>query len=131
MPETRNGAPRRPAREPVFARTIKLIYIAPPFNIGNPNPHYDDGTDREAWLAMMEPRLQVLRRFLRPDDGVIFVHIDHRRLAELKLLLDRIFGADASHMRRIAGSRACGESWLLIRIMARTLDFSGVARHLA
>ncbi|MGE5551030.1 MAG: site-specific DNA-methyltransferase [Bacteroidota bacterium] len=76
---------------PALAGTVKLVYIDPPFNTGGRFAHYRDDLDSEAWLAMMEARLPLLRDFLRPD-GVIFVHLDDAELAYCKVILDRIFG---------------------------------------
>lgn len=45
------------------------------------------------WLSMMHPRLILARELLRPD-GTIFISIDDNELANLKLLMDEIFGAD-------------------------------------
>ncbi len=45
------------------------------------------------WLSMMFPRLILARRLLR-DDGIIFVSIDDNEIANLKIIMDEIFGAD-------------------------------------
>ena len=42
---------------------------------------------------MMYPRLFLARNLLR-DDGVIFVSIDDNEAADLKLLMDEIFGEE-------------------------------------
>lgn len=76
-----------------FAGKIQCTYIDPPFNTGNAFAHYADDLEDELWLGMMEPRLRALRDLLKPE-GVIVVHIDHRELAPLKLLLDEVFGKD-------------------------------------
>lgn len=44
-----------------------------------------------AWLTFMYPRLVLARKLLK-DDGVIFVSIDDNEQANLKLMLDDIFG---------------------------------------
>jgi adenine-specific DNA-methyltransferase len=80
------------ALERHFAGKIKCIYIDPPFNTGNAFEHYDDGLEHTIWLSMMKARLELLKKFLRKDDGLIFVHIDYREFAQLKLLMDEIFG---------------------------------------
>ncbi len=45
------------------------------------------------WLSMMYPRLILARRLLR-DDGLIFISIDDNEIANLKLIMDEIFGAN-------------------------------------
>lgn len=80
------------ALEQDFAGQIKCIYIDPPFNTGSAFEHYDDNLEHSLWLSMMEPRLAILHTLLRSRDGLIFVHIDYRELAYLKILLDGIFG---------------------------------------
>ncbi|GAB3910621.1 site-specific DNA-methyltransferase [Mucilaginibacter boryungensis] len=53
----------------------------------------ESGQFHSNWLSMMLPRLFLAKNLLR-DDGVIFVHIDDNELANLKLLMDEIFGED-------------------------------------
>lgn len=45
------------------------------------------------WLSMIFPRLILARKLLR-DDGIIFVSIDDNEIANLKIIMDEIFGAD-------------------------------------
>ena len=46
----------------------------------------------DRWLCMMYPRLVLLQQFLR-EDGAIFISIDDNEVANLRLLLDEVFGA--------------------------------------
>ncbi|MFI8356072.1 site-specific DNA-methyltransferase [Streptomyces cyaneofuscatus] len=46
-----------------------------------------------AWLSMMYPRLLVAQHLLK-DTGVIIVAIDDTEHARIKLLMDRVFGAE-------------------------------------
>lgn len=69
---------------------IKLIYIDPPYNTGNDGFRYNDRFNHSTWLTFMKNRLEVARELLR-DDGVIFVSIDDREQAYLKVLMDEIF----------------------------------------
>jgi len=80
------------ALERHFAGKIKCIYIDPPFNTGNAFEHYDDGLEHTIWLSMMKARLEILKKLLKKDDGIIAVHIDENELAYLSILLDEIFG---------------------------------------
>ena len=54
--------------------------------------------DMMAYLTMMAVRLLELRRVLKPD-GSLFLHCDPSASHYLKLLLDAIFGPNASKMR--------------------------------
>lgn len=102
---------------------IKMIYIDPPYNTGSDGFVYQDdrkftvkelqelaGIDEEkakriltftrsksnahsAWLTFMYPRLYVAKQLLQ-EDGVIFVSIDDNEVAQLRLLMDEIFGEE-------------------------------------
>ncbi|MDR1958826.1 MAG: site-specific DNA-methyltransferase [Planctomycetaceae bacterium] len=101
-----------------YENKIKLIYIDPPYNTGKEFVYsdkfeFDDEklknalgyTDKEierlksiqgksshsAWLTFMYPRLKLAQKLLT-DDGVIFVSIDDNEQANLKLLMDDVFG---------------------------------------
>ncbi|MCL4449085.1 MAG: site-specific DNA-methyltransferase [Actinobacteria bacterium] len=103
---------------------VKMIYIDPPYNTGNEFIYPDDykeglntylkytgqydesglkleantessGRYHSKWLSMMYPRLYLVRNLLR-DDGVIFVSIDDNEVANLRKLLDEIFGEENS-----------------------------------
>jgi site-specific DNA-methyltransferase (adenine-specific)/adenine-specific DNA-methyltransferase len=45
----------------------------------------------DRWLCMMYPRLVLLKQFLR-EDGAIFITIDDNEVANLRLMMDTIFG---------------------------------------
>lgn len=102
-----------------YANSIDFIYIDPPYNTGSDGFIYPDKfeyTDEQlkdmfglsdndlkrlksiqgkathsAWLAFMYPRLYLAKKLLK-DTGVIFVSIDDNEQANLKLLMDEIFG---------------------------------------
>ena len=97
---------------PEYEGKIKCIYIDPPYNTGNEGWIYNDNVNDEKirkwlgqvvgkegedlsrhdkWLCMMYPRLKLLHKLLA-DDGVIFVSIDDNEQANLKLIMDEIFG---------------------------------------
>ena len=78
--------------------SIDIIYIDPPYNTGNKDFVYndrfvdlEDGYRHSKWLNFMQKRLKLARNLLT-DDGVIFVSIDDNEQAQLKMLLDSIFG---------------------------------------
>lgn len=97
---------------PEFEGRINCIYIDPPYNTGNEGWVYNDNVNdpkikkwlgevvgkegedlsrHDKWLCMMYPRLKLLHRLLA-EDGVIFISIDDNEQANLKLLMDEIWG---------------------------------------
>lgn len=97
---------------PYYAGKVKCIYIDPPYNTGNEKWQYNDNVNapeikewlnktvgsegedlsrHDKWLCMMYPRLQLLKRFLKPD-GIIFCSIDENEVHNLRSLMDEIFG---------------------------------------
>ncbi len=79
---------------PYYAGRVKCIYIDPPYNTRSAFEHYDDSLEHSLWLAMMYPRLELLRELLS-EDGSIWVSIDDNEGHYLKVLLDEIFGRKA------------------------------------
>lgn len=53
----------------------------------------ESGHYHSNWLSMMLPRLYIARNLLR-EDGVILVSIDENEAANLKLLMDEVFGPE-------------------------------------
>ncbi|MGB0798090.1 MAG: site-specific DNA-methyltransferase, partial [Planktomarina sp.] len=76
---------------PYYAGQVKCIYIDPPYNTGSAFEHYDDNLEHSKWLAMMWPRLELLRELLA-EDGSIWVSIDDREGHYLKVMMDEVFG---------------------------------------
>lgn len=104
-----------------YREKIKMIYIDPPYNTGKDFVYKDNFTQGVAdyyeqtgqtkngikmtantekngryhsdWLTMMYPRLFLARNLLK-DDGVIFVSIDDNEVANLRLIMDEIFGEE-------------------------------------
>lgn len=72
---------------------VKCIYIDPPYNTGNAFDKYDDNLKHSEWLTMMRDRLILLKKLLRKD-GVIFIQVDDKEQAYLKILMDEIFGRE-------------------------------------
>jgi adenine-specific DNA-methyltransferase len=110
---------------PEFDGKINCIYIDPPYNTGNEGWVYNDNVNdpkmkkrlgqvvgkegedlsrHDKWLCMMYPRIKLLHRLLA-DDGVIFVSIDDNEQANLKLIMDEIFGV-GNFVTSIAWQRA-------------------------
>jgi len=106
-----------------YYEQVKMIYIDPPYNTGSDGFVYQDdrkftvkelqqliGVDEEkakrildftaansnshsAWLTFMYPRLYIAKQLLK-DDGVIFISIDDNEVAQLRLLMDEVFGEE-------------------------------------
>jgi len=98
-----------------FAGKIDLIYIDPPFATGTNfsfqrpigektyrDKHYQiiDTAYRDSWdkglpsyLSMIQERLRLMYKLLS-DSGSLYVHVDYRVSAYLRLILDEIFGPE-------------------------------------
>lgn len=106
-----------------YYEKVKMIYIDPPYNTGSDGFVYEDdrkftvrelqqliGVDAEkakrildftkqksnshsAWLTFMYPRLYIAKQLLK-DDGVVFISIDDSEVAQLRLLMDEVFGEE-------------------------------------
>ena len=97
---------------PRYAGQVKCIYIDPPYNTGNEGWAYNDNVNspeirkwlgevvgkegetldrHDRWLCKMNPRLVLLKQFLR-EDGAIFVSIDDNEVAALRMVMDEVFG---------------------------------------
>jgi len=97
------------------AKSIDLIYIDPPYNTGNNDFKYndkfvdlEDSYRHSKWLSFMSKRLKLAKNLLKTT-GVIFISIDDKEIAQLKLLCDEIFGEDlfiGNAVRRRRNSQA-------------------------
>jgi len=76
---------------PYYAGEVKCIYIDPPYNTRSAFEHYDDNLEHTQWLALIYPRLELLRDFLA-EDGSIWVSIDDNEGHYLKVIMDEVFG---------------------------------------
>ena len=76
---------------PFYAGKVKCIYIDPPYNTRSAFEHYDDNLEHTQWLAMIYPRLELLRDLLA-EEGSIWVSIDDNEGHYLKVIMDEIFG---------------------------------------
>lgn len=102
-----------------YANSVDFIYIDPPYNTGSDGFVYPDNFEysddqlkdmfglnddklkrlksiqgkatHSAWLTFMYPRLYLAKKVLK-ETGVIFVSIDDNEQANLKLLMDEVFG---------------------------------------
>ena len=76
---------------PFYAGQVKCIYIDPPYNTRSAFEHYDDNLEHTQWLALMWPRLELLRELLA-EEGSIWVSIDDNEGHYLKVIMDEVFG---------------------------------------
>ena len=82
---------------PFYAGQVKCVYIDPPYNTRSAFEHYDDNLEHSKWLAMMWPRLELLRDLLA-EDGSIWVSIDDNEAHYLKVVMDEVFGRKKLHV---------------------------------
>lgn len=76
-----------------YEKSIKLIYIDPPYNTGGDSFNYNDRFNHSTWLTFMKNRLEIARDLLS-SDGSIWINIDDDESHYLKVLCDEIFGRD-------------------------------------
>lgn len=77
----------------VYGGKIKCIYIDPPYNNGDSYHYYNDNTTTSAWLKDMRTVLGWLKMLLKKD-GSIWISIDDKEMAYLKVEADKIFGRE-------------------------------------
>lgn len=79
------------AMQPLYANSIKCVYLDPPYNTGVNRKHFDDDRNSADWVYMMRQRLELIKPLMR-DDGSLWISIDDSELCNLKNLCDEIFG---------------------------------------
>lgn len=84
--------------EYLYAGKVDCIYIDPPYNTGardwKYNNDYVDASDayrHSKWLSMMEKRLKLAKKLLKPKDSVLIVTIDEKEYLHLGCLLEEMF----------------------------------------
>lgn len=75
-------------------KSIRCVYVDPPFNTGKMFGHYRDALVESAWLSMMRDRLLALRPLLAGDASV-WIHLDETMSHKARLIADDVFGAEA------------------------------------
>jgi adenine-specific DNA-methyltransferase len=98
---------------PRYAGQVDLVFIDPPYNTGNEGWCYsdnvrapfiqewlsanpvgiEDGLRHDKWLAMMWPRLTLLRE-LMSERGSLWMTLDDNEVHRARMMLDEIFGAE-------------------------------------
>ncbi|MBY0427248.1 MAG: site-specific DNA-methyltransferase, partial [Cytophagales bacterium] len=132
-----------------YNKSIKCIYIDPPYNTGSDGFVYQDNfnytkenlqdklsisedeaerildltkrgsASHSAWLTFMYSRL-LLSRDLLTDDGVIFISIDDNEQANLKMLCDDVFGEENLISQIIIQSNKRGQTY---KQLAKTHEY--------
>jgi adenine-specific DNA-methyltransferase len=125
-----------------YAGRVDLAYLDPPYNTGHDFVYRDafaetegaylrrtgqadeigrrlvanpetSGRFHSAWLSMMEPRLRLVHRLLA-EHGLVFVSIDDHEVAQLRLLLDDVFGPDAFVAQIVVVGNRGGRDYLRV-----------------
>lgn len=98
---------------PRYAGSVDLVFIDPPYNTGNEGWCYNDNVRspfikewlssnpvgiedtlrHDKWLAMMWPRLTLLRELLS-DRGSLWMTLDDNEVHRARMMLDELFGAE-------------------------------------
>ena len=105
---------------------VKLIYIDPPFSTrrdfkasGESQKAYSDKLAGADFLEWLRKRLVLLRELLT-DDGSIYVHLDNKKVAYVKVLMDEIFGENNfrssitwdTSIPYVAGNKWLSNNWI-------------------
>lgn len=99
---------------PDLHNSVRCIYLDPPYNTGGKGFLYHDAYAQDAWLTMMDNRLELAKGFLS-DDGSIFVQIDYNQKECLRFLLDRYFSYQTEIIWRIgwiSGFKSAGRKFI-------------------
>lgn len=78
---------------PKYQGKVDLIYIDPPYNTGSDGFIYADNFNHASWLSMINNRLELSKELLN-DKGSLFISIDDKEQARLKLVCDEVFGEE-------------------------------------
>lgn len=105
----------------------RCIYIDPPYGTQQQfarkvtdNAAYCDAASGATYLQAFRERVIILRDLL-DDEGSLFVHLDASMVAEVKLLLDEIFGA--SNFRAWISRRKCSSKNYTRRTFGDITDY--------
>jgi adenine-specific DNA-methyltransferase len=77
-----------------YAKAVACCFVDPPYNTGSDVFVYRDSYQHSSWLSMMDSRLPISRRLLRPDGGFAAT-IDDNEQTRLRFLLDTVFGPES------------------------------------
>ena len=105
---------------------VKLVYIDPPFSTrrdfkasGDDQKAYSDKLAGAEFLEWLRKRLILIREVLS-DDGSLYVHLDNKKVAYVKVLLDEIFGENNfrsqiiwdTSIPYVAGNKWLSNNWI-------------------
>ena len=76
-----------------YGGKVKCIYIDPPYNNGDSYHYYDDNIAETNWLRDIHNVLIYLK-MLMSKDGSVWISIDDREMAYLKVEADKVFGRE-------------------------------------
>lgn len=91
-------------------KKAQLVYLDPPYATGhefesrNQEHAYNDSLNNAAYIESMRRKFILIRELL-DDTGSIYVHIGHQMVAELKVVLDEVFGSN--NFRNLITRRKC------------------------
>jgi len=106
----------------VYCGKIKCVYIDPPYNNGDSYYYYNDHTSTSSWLKDIRIVLMWLKQLLAKD-GSVWISIDDKEMAYLKVEADNIFcrenfaGTIIWQQRKTRENRAvfsCNHEYILV-----------------
>ncbi len=107
-------------------KSVRLIYLDPPYNLGNRDFFYEDAFEEDQWCQFMDQSLRFARQLLA-DNGSICISIDDEQLAPLRIMMDRIFGRSnfvACIAYERSGSAGLGQAGTILNTKEYILFYS-------
>lgn len=104
----------------------KLIYLDPPYATGmdfasrDQEHAYNDKLSNTQYIEFMRRRIILLRELL-DEAGSLYIHIGHQMVAELKLVLDEVFGP--RNFRNLISRKKCSSKNFTKNQYANLNDF--------
>ncbi|MDR4507882.1 MAG: hypothetical protein MRJ65_06545 [Candidatus Brocadiaceae bacterium] len=74
-----------------YKERIKCIYIDPPYNTNSSEIIYKNNYKHASWLSLLSDRLQLTKKYLMSEYGIICVTIDDMEMQRLWMLLGQVF----------------------------------------
>lgn len=74
-----------------YARTVRCIYIDPPYNTGGDEFLYKDGFQSSSWISMIHDRIRISAAFLS-DNGALCCSLDDKHTPDLQHVMERDLG---------------------------------------
>lgn len=75
------------------AEKFSLIYLDPPYSFKGEDTYYGVGDTFHEYLSFMHERLLHLKTLLLTDSNIV-VHVDYKASANLRVMMDSIFGRE-------------------------------------